>query len=305
MVKQNQGFKQDLNLEENINDTQTLNNIGGAGIANDLRIIQNNLRNTSSLAYNSLSDGYFFFGSNNEFVFTNDDVVTVSVGVNVGITTLVAGQDYYVCNSDGRTRFKLSTTPSTVGVSTILVSSVSPTNFNFIRKDPVYQENIINFIQPEIQDTDEFSYFNGNNNINSIFNNVQTIQETAQFFIDKKFKGNADTTTNNDINIEGSVIIEDPAQLNTGDAGLADSKSPGIFIGGIRAFSSDNNPWTKVGTALSTISSDVSIGELYFEDNITISGIGTEVASQVAVTSFTHKLPVIINNETYYILLGT
>ena len=49
---QNQGFRVDLNLKENENDTQTLNNLGGAGIANDLRIIQNNLRNTDVLVFN-------------------------------------------------------------------------------------------------------------------------------------------------------------------------------------------------------------------------------------------------------------
>ena len=46
-VRQNQGFRQDLNFEENTNDVQELSNLGGVGIAGDLRIIQNNLRNTS------------------------------------------------------------------------------------------------------------------------------------------------------------------------------------------------------------------------------------------------------------------
>lgn len=58
MVKQNQGYRKDLNIEENPNDTLALNNLAGSGIANDLRIIQNNLRNTSSLTYDSLLDGF-------------------------------------------------------------------------------------------------------------------------------------------------------------------------------------------------------------------------------------------------------
>lgn len=82
-------------------------------------------------------------------------------------------------------------------------------------------------------------------------------------------------------------------------------RSPGIFIGDTRAFSSDNNPWTQVGTALSTLSSSVSIAELYFANDITITGISTESAANVAVTTYTHKLPVVINGETYYILLRT
>ena len=47
MAKQNQGFRKDLNLAENTNDTTSINNLAGAGIADDLRIIKNNLRNIS------------------------------------------------------------------------------------------------------------------------------------------------------------------------------------------------------------------------------------------------------------------
>ena len=48
MAIQNQGYRKDLNLEETTIDTQALNNLAGAGIADDLRIIQNNLRNLSN-----------------------------------------------------------------------------------------------------------------------------------------------------------------------------------------------------------------------------------------------------------------
>ena len=51
LKKMRQGFRQDLNFEENLNDVQALSNLGGVGIAGDLRIIQNNLRNTSSIGY--------------------------------------------------------------------------------------------------------------------------------------------------------------------------------------------------------------------------------------------------------------
>ena len=41
MVKQNQGYRKDLNLDETTVDIQALNNLAGAGIAGDIRIIQN------------------------------------------------------------------------------------------------------------------------------------------------------------------------------------------------------------------------------------------------------------------------
>lgn len=302
MVRQNQGYRKDLNLEENPNDTLALNNLGGPGIANDLRIIQNNLRNTSSLSYNSLSDGFFSF-PNNEFVYTNNDVVGVSTNVNVGSTTLTVGTEYFVCNSNGETRFKLSTTPSSSGLSTISVTGVGTTAFSFIRKDPVIQQNIVNYIQPEIQDTEEFSYLDGT--VNDTFTNVASNNELSKYFISRKYRVDEDTNTDKDINFEGIISINDPVRLNQTSAGLSSSKSPGVFIGDTRAFSSDNNPWSEVGTALSTVSVEVSIAELNFSDNIVIEGLTPTSATSVLATSFTHKLPVVINGETYYLLLRT
>ena len=307
MAKQNQGFRKDLNLQETSYETTALNNLGGAGIAGDLRILQNNLRNTSTLSFDiavgaAISNGYFYFGLT-EFVFTNDDVVGVRTDIIVGLgVTLYKDNTYYICNSNSETQFKLSTTPSSVGVNTIIASSVS-SSFDFVRKDPVYKENILNLVKPNIQDG-EFNYLGGSS-INDVFDDIAAANETARFFITKKYKSNQNTITNNDINVEGSIKINDPENFNAGTAQLSDARSPGIFIDDTRAFSSDNNPWTQVGTALSTLSSSVSIGELYFANDITITGIGTESATNVAVTTYTHKLPVVINGETYSILLRT
>ena len=401
MTKQNQGFRKDLNLQETVDKTKSLNNLGGAGIADDLRILQNNLRNTSTLSFvtvvgAAISNGYFYFGPT-EFVFTDDDVVGVKTDITVGVgVTLYKDNTYYICNSNTENQFKLSTTPSSVGVNTITASSLPPptdihytvnsvivgtggtgytglsttvtisspetswgiratavaevnngsvvaitvtsegrgylsapkitiskpnvgintatatlelttnyyTNIDFVRKEPVYKENILNLIKPNIQDTDNFNYFINSASINTTFDGVSSTNETAKYLITKKYKGNLNTESNNDINVEGSIIINDPQGFNIGTSQLSDTRSPGIFIGDARAFSSDNNPWTQVGTTLSTLSSSVSIGELYFANDITISGISAESASSVAVTTYTHKLPVVINGETYYILLG-
>ncbi len=304
MARQNQGFRRDINLQENTNDTTTLNNLGGAGIANDLRIVQNNLRNISTVSYNSLSNNYFFFGETNEFVFTNDDIVGVSTNVVVGVgLSLVKGVNYYVCDSNAKNQFKLSTTPSISGINTVNVTSVSTSNFYFIRNDSVSQQNLINFIAPRIQDINDFSYI-GISPL--LFDSIQLTQDTASFLIDKKYKSNEDvSTTADDLKYEGTIIINDPVALNSNSIGIASSKSPGIFIGTTRAFSSDNNPWSQVGTALSTSSSSVSLANLYFANDINITGISTESATQINVTSFTHKMPVIVNGETYYLLLST
>jgi hypothetical protein len=306
MTKQNQGFLKNLNLEETPNETIAIDNLAGAGTANDLRIIQNNLRNISTVSYNILSNGFFSY-PNNEFVFTNDDIVGVNKNVNVGATNLITGTEYFVCNSNGETQFKLSTTSSTLGINTIVVSSVSPTDFYFIRKDFVTEENIVNYIQPDIQDTEGFSYLGGVS-INDTVKGISVNNETTKYFIEKKYRIDEDRTIPKDIKFEGTVIITDPVALNVNSTGLSNSKSPGVFIGDTRAFSSDNNPWSEVSSSLQTSSTEVSVGELNFDNEsgkIIIEGITPDTVTSALATTYTHKLPVVINGETYYILLRT
>lgn len=306
MAKQNQGFRKDLNLEETTNDTVAINNLAGAGIANDLRVIQNNLRNISTLSCDTVTNGFFSF-PNNEFVFTDDDVVEVSANVAIGATTLTVDTEYFVCNSNGETQFKLSLTPSILGINTIIPSNVSVTGIavSFERKDAVTQDNLINYIKPQIKDTENFLYLENNGNINATFNSTSSINGTARFFINSKYRTDEDRNTDKNLNYEGTISISDPVNLNVNSAGLSNSKSPGVYIGETRAFSSDNNPWSEFESALFTNSTEASIAELNFADNITIEGISATSATSVLATTFTHKLPVIINGETYYLLLRT
>jgi len=311
-TRQNQGFRQDLNFQENVNDVQALSNLGGVGLAGDLRIIQNNLRNISTISFDSFTannvnfsdtTGFFTF-PNREFVFSKDDIVTVSKDVSVGSTTLFAGTDYFVTNSNVETQFKLSFTNSVVGVSTVIVNSVSPTDFNFIRKDPVLKENIVSFIEPDIQDDEDFgSYLNSS--INGVFDSTQANQENANYFVTKKYKGTEDTTVSQDIKFEGTLNLFDPGNFNTSSAVLTDPKSPGIFIGNTRAFSTDNNPWVVDGDTLRTDSTEVSIGELEIQGDVEITGLSADFnsGSEVSATAFDKKIPVVINGETYYLLL--
>lgn len=313
MAIQNQGFRQDLNFQENTEDTPALNNLYAVGIADDLRVMQNNLRNTSSIDFVSFNannvnfpdtTGFFTF-PDRDFVFTKDDVVGVSKTVSVGSTSLQPGVDYFVTDSNAETQFKLSfyDSANVVGIETVIVDSVSPTDFSFIRKDPVYRENIDQFKQPDIQDNENFgSYLNGA--INGTFDDTQNNIENAGYFVTKKYKGTENTTTDENIKFEGTINLFDPDGFNNSLAALNDAKSPGIFIGNTRAFSSDNNPWTVSGTELKTDSTSVSIGELFFADEITIDGISQVSATAVDVTSFTEKIPVVINGETYYLLLS-
>lgn len=402
MAIQNQGFRKDLNFEENVNDVQALSNLGGVGLAGDLRVMQNNLRNTSRLPFNSVvlntdlsnpntfdfttdkvlditsletkiltdnssvvtftttpdyntyagetviienvigagssfngeyfttnvaTGGTFYnyvvtgvaatitsssgdlssakvtFKSRTNFVFTKDDIVGVSKTVSVGSTSLFPNIEYFITDSNTTNKFKLSTTNSTVGVNTISIGS-TPDQFDFIRKDAVFQENLLAYKRPDIQDDEDFgSYLS--DGINATLDRTQANGESADYFIDTKYKGTEDTTVDDDVKVEGTINLFDPLPFNTSSATLNSLKSPGIFIGNTRAFSSDNNPWTIDGTNLKTDSHEVSIGELLFASDITISGVSIASSTGIGVTSFTHKIPVTVNGETYFLLMTT
>ena len=292
-----------------------------SGTSNDLKTFSfSKVGSALTEAYTSVSGITFSLSATDIFSFTKDDVINVNQEVRLvgsGTTILLPNTDYYVSDSDGLSKFKLSTSPSTVGFNTISIAggaSLTPDNFQFDRKDPVHQQQIINYIQPDIQD-DEFSYFDGS--INGTMDTTQANIETAEYFMGKKYRGDADTTTTDPIAFEGSVVTNDPNNYNNLASNITNNnpvrRSPGVYIGDTRAFSSDNNPWNKVGTALTTSAEEVSIGELAFLDgtnSMVITGIGTDIrpVSGEIASSFTHKIPVKVqdasgNQESYFLLL--
>ena len=290
-------------------------------VSNDLKVFSFRKDGVDySETITSVAGIVFSITSADVFSFTKDDVVNVSQEVNLvgsGTTLFLPNTDYYVSETDGLTRFKLSTTSSTVGFNTVTIAggaSLTPDNFIFSRKDAVHQQQIINYIEPVIQDTD-FNYLPLG--VNGAMDETQANIESAEYFMSKKYRGDQDTTVDDQIKFEGSVVINDPDNYNNNSNSVLGStpvrRSPGVYIGDTRAFSSDNNPWNKVGTALTTSSEEVSIGELAFLDgtnSMVITGIDDDVStvSDVA-TSFTHKIPVRIqdengNQESYFLLLS-
>lgn len=472
----NQGYRRDLNLSETVSEAEAINNLGGAGISDDLRLIQNNLRNTSKIGFSTIANGFFNTGSStvvkitgittiteviqastedtpdfykltgfhieldaplfidrghqveirnikksstdsndsllngfryvgivsaiggvdgasynfslpdnleingettdngfdlkgevpviiesstvtitprDDFVFTNDDVVGLSTDVTflvsdtgVGSTTLITGRDYYVCDSDGLSKFKLSYFPSDfdnteeatvqgtqVGIQTINITGIDYTSpsdiekrsFTFIRKDIVTQENLINFIEPDI-DTNEDGAFklfrtlddsDVSGTLNETFEDSNIILDNTRFDLQKRYRTNEDISSNKDVKYEGVVIVKDPDNYNNNDTNVllgGIAGSPGVFIGGTRAFSSDNNPWTDedelntggVSGALVTKSEQVGVGELSFQDSIRVDGIletDKKPLSGKTAADYTHKLPMVVNGETYFLLV--
>ena len=432
MVRNTQGYRKDLNLSETEEDQKAIDALAGAGTADNLSYLQNNLRNTSKIAYRSIdSEGFFSnnvsrvlpvtsistvidgsrtnieiqlsnpflleisdqielsgivnkrefnrsyslgnistdlksitlinyseaYGGNLEgsdgttdtivvtllpidlFTYTNDDIVTVSEEVTISVTennvsiastTLSPNTNYFVCDSDALTKFRLSNKSSVSGIDKIDIPesslagktvTVTPEFFNFIRKEPVHQENLVNYIKPDVQDDQYFSWL-GNSTINGTFDSTQQTIEIADIVSERKYKGTADTTTDDSLKIQGAVVLHDPDNYNTDANKVLDpsAAAPGMYIGDVRAFSSDNNPWEKsddgnpVGI-LSTKSEEISIGDLAFLDgnnidgSFQVTGVNLlDVSPAEDAKNFTHKMPVVIqdengNKETFSILL--
>ena len=413
MAISNQGYRRDLNLQETTNDTVALDNLAGAGTADDISYLQNNLRNTSNVGFNKIdSNGFFSFAedrlisasaistegdgtntvitvtltnpyllkfgdlvqlegitentslnaqysvtsvspnlttitfvksglnytntglslsgvsfslkSQNIFTYTDEDVVNLSENVTIGGVNLTENTNYYVVESDGISKFKLSTTLGGSAITIAGNSTANPDNFQFKRKDDVHQQQVINYIPPEVQDTEDFGY---PSDINSTIDATQSNIESAEYFTLKKYRSDQSITTPDSIKFEGSINLHDPDNYNqTGslvtNQGVTGAPAPGIYIGDTRAFSSDNNPWVEsAGTGsvdgkLTTESEEVSIGELAFLDgnnSMVITGeIDDDVStvSGVVASSFTHKIPIQVqdgsgNKESYYLLVTT
>ncbi len=423
-VINNQGYRRDLNLEETPDDGAAFDNLAGAGAAADIRLLQNNLRNTSKVGFNTVdAEGFFSFTSDrrigisslfssqqgtgnsvitidlaepyevkvgylvelkgitgvssavslngqytvqtvtpdstqltltnelinytefgmntssvqfilkpqNIFTFTDGDLVGVSTNVTIDGKTFDQDTTYYVTDSNAVNRFKLSGTSGGSAISIGGNSTASNDNFSFVRNDAVQQQNLINYIEPDYQDTDnegdDFSFLEGLT-INESFDSAQTNTESAEYFTGKKYRGDEPVAVSDEIKFEGNVVLNDPANHITNSTEGVDSQyAPGIYIGNTRAFSSDNNPWSKVGTELNTSSEEVSISELAFLDgsilnnsqdgSMVIEGIASDVStvsgqsadSSLSGGNFTHKLPIKVqdengNQETYYLLLS-
>jgi len=268
----------------------------------------------------SLSGVSFKLKAQNIFVFTDEDIINLSDDVSVGGASLTKNTNYYVVQSDGVSKFKLSTAIGGSAISITGNATASPDNFQFKRKDDVHQQQVINYIPPEVQDTEEFSY---PSDINDTIDTTQGNIESAEYFTLKKYRSDQSVTTSDSIKFEGSINLHDPDNYNqTGDLvtnqGVTGAPAPGIYIGDTRAFSSDNNPWEETGNAdgtgkLETESEEVSIGELAFLDgnnSMVITGIDNDVStvSGVVASSFTHKIPIQVqdgsgNKESFYLLL--
>lgn len=327
-MSSNQGFERSLNLAESEDDRQILNNLGGGNIQLDIALFRNNKRNTSTLVWrynidnSSISNNKFIFPSTTQFIFTNGDEVKVS-GASLG--ALIANKTYYIVGLEralgqlkNQQAFSLSLTKDGTAIPLGSITN----DVTFVRRDETTQTNIFNIAQPESLEQDQtiqrgtFEYDIGGTFSNA-FDTIDSNIDSANFIRNQKYVINQSIATDRQINIEGSFLNEDPANTNTTAANMLQAKSPGVYItdpfssvlsiSKTRAYSSNSQPWKEAVGKLTTASTQVNIGDLFFENGITIDNFDGIVDQSGGVgdaaTGFTHKLPVKINGIDYYVLI--
>ena len=68
MAIQNQGFRRDLNLKETEDDRTAFDNLAGSGTNKDIELLQNNLRNISSIPFFAVDSNGFFSTASDKII---------------------------------------------------------------------------------------------------------------------------------------------------------------------------------------------------------------------------------------------
>lgn len=313
MALSTQGFTIRNNLSEAFFDRTIFNNLAGSPQGSDITLLFNNKRNTSSLTVTSQNI------TGNNVAFTNTNAVFSNrTAIKVNTST------YYVKNSNGIDTFQLSSLPD-------LSNTVAPPTGTYIRSDEITLSNISNLSakrRPALGNSDSnLSDFNIGNTIYYLFERSQKalLLDTEanlgfyKFRSSKSLNKKANFLGEKPLTLNGLLIIKDPDGVNQLPSGLTNT-SPGLFIynsdtnSGIRAFSSSSNPWEDPSPStgyLETTALQFTAGKLTISNpaglviqpkgSVTLSTSTT--TTSISTSTFTHKLPVTINGELYYLCL--
>jgi hypothetical protein len=310
-----QGFAIKNNLGEAESDRAILNNLGGSPIGDDIALLYNNNRNLSSVTVTADNiSGELITIPDAQAIYSN------RTPIKVGSLT------YYIKGSNGQDSFKLSSSPD------LSDTVIDPPEGDYVRSDAVTFDNIRNYSivrrSSDVNRTDSDTQlgfvtsssravFLGNSTVRQTFESLEKNIDFYNFRKSKSLNINSNFLGSKRLETSGVNIITDVDNVNS--ASLTNS-SPGLFIynaetnSGIRAFSSSDNPWRydPIGDPNNLIvqTSSVNIGELKFNsNNIELISknlsepIVETVTSQTVISNFTHKVPISVNGETYFLCL--
>ena len=317
------GFAKSNNLIENEQDRLAIQNLfpSLSGISDDVALLANNLRNESLLEVKTteiIADSSVL--ANNvitivntptEFaarsnVFSNGDKVDIyhlDVKQNTSLLTVIKSNsiDKFSLSTNGTTAMDLTTLKNLGGVLTLK------------RSDAVYLNN---FTYVGISDIDYIDINDLANNAFFSFESVDDPATTLSLLLSDldltkrtrsvKYRSDGSLALDTKLESEGSFTASGEID-SVGDVPglyITDATSPVDSITAVRAFSNDNNPWIQNGSDLETQASTVTIGNLVFNQKIEINGLTVTQEFGAIADVFTHKLPIIIDGQTYFICLN-
>jgi hypothetical protein len=312
------GFALSNNLIENKQDRQAIQNLfpNLGGISDDVALLSNNLRNESILEIKNTE----IFESNNfikitntvlEFptrsnVFSNRDIVDVFYN-----NTKQNSVQLSIINSNSVDKFSLSQD----GINALDLTPYKNLggNIEIRRNDSVFLSNFLftgisdlDYISINDLSADAYITFESVNNPSSVlplmFSELDFTTRSRKI----KFRQDGSLTLDVKLEAQGSFISKGDVSNSEDIPGLyiTDATSPADSIVAIRAFSNDNNPWSVDGSDLVTQASTVTIGNLVFDQKIEINGVNVNTEFGPISGKFTHKLPITIDGQTFFICLN-
>lgn len=307
-----QGFVRDLNLIESDTgalDRGILDNLGGANITTDLLLFDGNFKFISKLQ----SADYTYDSSTDITTVTGEGKVAFSDGTKISFGDVPTEFIYEVHSSNGVDKFRIRNSLGQV---------VAPVG-DLRRNDGVSAKNLSNLSAKRLETNPGASTGVSNDDgASDLFNQyssasqVDYVNSQLSLYYYKRDRVPLtfeDSSFDARVNFRGSVMIVDNDATVSTQPGPT---TPGLFIvdasnpgaGSTRAFSDASNPWSEIGSALVTTEANSQPNTLKLNpvsnNAPNLQTTSTLIVSETnTLSSYNFKLPVIINGETFFLLL--
>ena len=312
------GFSKENNLVENVLDRLAIQNLlpNLGGISDDIALFSNNLRNESILTIRTTEFTQYVItlaNINNDFktrsnVFTNGDKVDAYYN-DVKQNT----NQLYIKDSNTISTFSLSEDINLSSTYDLTTLQSLGGDIVFKRSNATLLENIS---YASISDID-YARTNAGSRTSKTFEYQSAPGEKLSEVLDElelsqskkaiKYRKDGSLSVNFSIRSEGPFTSQGDVYFGVDEPGfyITDATSPPDNPVAIRAFSNDYNPWTDdLAGGLVTQASTVTMRKLVVDGDVVINGINVATEVGVIADVFTHKLPITIDGQTYFLCLN-
>ena len=324
-----QGFVRDLNLIESDTgalDRGILDNLGGPNITDDLLLFDGNFKFVSKLE----PSHYTYDSSTDVTTVTGEGKVAFADDTMISFGSAPTEFIYKVHSSNGIDKFRIYNS-----LGQVVSPEITPGVGQVLRRnDGVSFQNLSNLSSKRLEvSTSNSTGVSDDSGASDLFNQYPAGEQveyiSSQLAIYYYKRGRVPLTFENSsftppVTFRGQVMIVDSTATISS---TPDTNSPGLFIidannpsaGAIRAFSDASNPWSDaVSGVLSTTEVSSEPNVLALHPDVAYTGITSStvpdivdsssslfVTENISTSTATHKLPILVNGQQYFILLST